>query len=41
MQVTETSAAGLKYEYRVVVPASDLEARVAERLDDLRESRAA
>ena len=36
MQVTETSAAGLKYEYRVVVPASDLEARVAERLDDLK-----
>ena len=36
MQVTETSAAGLKREYRVVVPAADLEARVAERLDDLK-----
>ena len=36
MQVTETSAAGLKREYRVVVPASDLEARVNERLDDLK-----
>ena len=36
MQVTETSAAGLKREYRVVVPACDLEARVNERLDDLK-----
>src|SRR5208283_404081 len=37
MQVTETSAAGLKREFRVVVPATDLEARVNERLDDLKE----
>jgi trigger factor len=36
MQVTETGAAGLKREYRVVVPATDLEARVKERLDDLK-----
>jgi trigger factor len=36
MQVTETSAAGLKREYRVVFPATDLEARVNERLDDLK-----
>ena len=36
MQVTETTAAGLKREYRVVVPATDLEARVSERLDDLK-----
>jgi trigger factor len=36
MQVTETSAAGLKREYRVVVPATDLEAKVNERLDDLK-----
>ena len=36
MQVTETSAAGLKREFRVVVPATDLEARVNERLDDLK-----
>jgi trigger factor len=36
MQVTETSAAGLKREYRVVVPAIDLEAKVKERLDDLK-----
>ena len=36
MQVTETAAAGLKREYRVVVPATDLEARVKERLDDLK-----
>jgi trigger factor len=36
MQVTETGAEGLKREYRVVVPATDLEARVKERLDDLK-----
>jgi trigger factor len=36
MQVTETGAAGLKREYRVVVPATDLEAKVNERLDDLK-----
>ncbi len=36
MQVTETAAAGLKREYRVVVPANDLEAKVQERLDDLK-----
>lgn len=36
MLVTETAAAGLKREYRVVVPATDLEARVNERLDDLK-----
>src|ERR1700689_423270 len=36
MEVTETAAAGLKREYRVVVPAIDLEAKVNERLDDLK-----
>jgi trigger factor len=36
MEFTETSTAGLKREYRVTVPASDLEARVNERLDDLK-----
>ena len=36
MQVTETAAAGLKREYRVVVPAVDLESRVNEKLDDLK-----
>src|SRR5580704_15267155 len=36
MQVTETAAAGLKREYRVVVPATDLAAKVNERLDDLK-----
>jgi trigger factor len=36
MQVTETAADGLKREFRVVVPATDLEARVNERLDDLK-----
>ena len=41
MQVTETPAAGLKREYRVVVPATDLEAKVNERLDELKGPRAA
>jgi trigger factor len=36
MEVTETASAGLKREYRVVVPATDLEARVNERLGDLK-----
>jgi trigger factor len=36
MQVTETAAEGLKREYRVVVSATDLEAKVKERLDDLK-----
>jgi trigger factor len=36
MQVTETAAAGLKREYRVVVPATDLEAKVNARLDELK-----
>src|SRR5579872_293006 len=41
MQVTETSAAGLKREYRVVVPATDLEAKVSERLDEINKGRIA
>lgn len=36
MQVTETLADGLKREYRVIVPATDLETKVAARLDDLK-----
>jgi trigger factor len=36
MEVTETTAAGLKREFRVVVPATDLEAKVNARLDDLK-----
>jgi trigger factor len=36
MQVTKTAEAGLKREYRVVVPARDLEERVNERLDGLK-----
>jgi trigger factor len=36
MQVTETLADGLKREYRIVVPASDLETKVNARLDDLK-----
>src|SRR6202041_2796735 len=36
MQVTETVTDGLKREFRVVVPASDLAAKVNEKLDDLK-----
>ncbi len=39
MQVTETTAAGLKREYRVVVPATDLVAKVNERLDEFNKGR--
>ncbi len=35
MQVTETSADGLKREYRIVVPAGELEDRVSGRLDEI------
>ena len=37
MEVTETAAAGLKREFRVVVPATDLEAKVNARLDELKD----
>src|SRR5689334_994405 len=37
MQVTETSAEGLKREYRVVVAAGDLDAKVNSRLNELKE----
>jgi trigger factor len=37
MQVTETLAEGLRREYQVVVPASDLEAKVDTRLDELKD----
>jgi trigger factor len=36
MQVTETAAAGLKREYRVVVPLNELAEKVNERLDELK-----
>jgi trigger factor len=36
MQVTETATDGLKREYHVVVPASDLAAKVSEKLDELK-----
>ncbi|MGA2942253.1 MAG: trigger factor [Xanthobacteraceae bacterium] len=36
MQVTETATDGLKREFRVVVPASDLAAKVNEKLDDMK-----
>ncbi|HUC50421.1 MAG TPA: trigger factor [Xanthobacteraceae bacterium] len=36
MQVTETAAAGLKREYRVVVPLSELAEKVGERLDEIK-----
>jgi len=35
MQVTETGADGLKREYRIVVPAGELEDKVVSRLDEL------
>ena len=35
MQVTETSADGLKREFRIVVPADELEGKVVTRLDEL------
>jgi trigger factor len=37
MQVTETLSEGLKREYRVLVPAADLDAKVNARLDDLKD----
>lgn len=37
MQVTETLSEGLKREFSVVVPASELEAKVATRLDELKD----
>lgn len=38
MQVTELSAEGLKRQYKVVVPADEIESRVAKRLDELRQT---
>lgn len=38
MQVTETSAEGLKHEYRVVVGADDMAGRMTARLEQLRET---
>src|ERR1700742_3464237 len=35
MQVTETTAEGLKREFRVVVPAGELEEKVTSRLDEI------
>src|SRR5262249_44899865 len=37
MQVTETLSEGLKREFQVQVPAADLEARVIERLGELKD----
>src|SRR5436189_1315434 len=37
MQVTQTQSEGLRREYRVVVPVSDLDAKVNERLVDLKD----
>jgi len=37
MQVTETLNEGLRYEFRVVVPAADLDAKVNERLVELKD----
>ena len=38
MQVTETLSEGLKHEYKIVVPAEDIESQVTEKLDELREN---
>jgi trigger factor len=38
MQVTELSAEGLRREYKVVVPADEIESRVTKRLDELRQT---
>ena len=38
MQVTELSAEGLKREYKVVVPADEIEGRISKRLDELRQT---
>jgi trigger factor len=37
MQVTETLAEGLKHEFKIVVPAADLDAKVDERLADMKD----
>ena len=37
MQVTETLSEGLKREFRVVVPANDLDSKVNTRLDELKD----
>ena len=37
MQVTETTNDGLRREFRVVVPATDLETRVIERLTQMKD----
>jgi trigger factor len=37
MQVTETTSEGLKREFRVTLPAADLETRVTERLNELKD----
>ncbi len=38
MQVTETLSDGLKREFRVVVPANDLDSKVSTRLDELKDT---
>ena len=38
MQVTETLSEGLKREFRVVVPANDLDSKVNARLDELKDT---
>ena len=37
MQVTETLAEGLKHEFKVSVPASDLDAKAGAKLVDLKD----
>ena len=38
MQVTETQVDGLKREFKIVVPAGELEDQISHRLDELRRS---
>jgi trigger factor len=38
MQVTETLSEGLKHEYKIVVPADEIETQVGAKLDELREN---
>ena len=37
MEVTETLSEGLRREFQIQVPAADLEARLSQRLDELKE----
>ena len=40
MQVTQTHSDGLRHEFKIVVPASDLEARLDNRVSEIKDTRA-